>query len=443
VIMARCDVVVGKMSTIGARQQHVPRQPADFKLPHIPLGGFKGRQRGRSHVSVHCSGAMSDRTHLKLGDRTIIDSNFSAFAPNGPSAQAPQTHRFRPQPPKEDSIPFRGNHEAKQRGARHVASNMPGYTGHHRGLQQQYGATYGRSIAAAPTALLPAIRQNLHTPCSIPPRKYYLKGKESSSNDGVLMRNKVNIMLGDERFCDMSSQSTADFAGGRVIADEKPKPAEEDLRRMYAQAVTKVTDERLVEISEQLKEKIAQRSRAGGSGGMYVLRSAFKYFDRDGSGGLDYEELKDGLEMFGMQIEDHEILALMAKLDHDYEYEIQYEDFLDSLLSKNEFAERKSDLRNGVTAMLKRKNGGKPVTKQDQAMLKDLKAEVTELFHSLDTKNRGRLDRDQVEHLITEKLGIATSREQTQVLFLRMDKNHSGLIDVEEFWLFFQNYCIP
>ena len=82
---------------------------------------------------------------------------------------------------------------------------------------------------------------------------------------------------------------------------------------MYAQGCRKTTDERVTEIEEQLKAKIEQRSRAGGTGGVYVLRSAFKYFDTDQSGGLDIQELKNGLELFGMQIMEHELHALMAK----------------------------------------------------------------------------------------------------------------------------------
>jgi len=63
----------------------------------------------------------------------------------------------------------------------------------------------------------------------------------------------------------------------------------EQVKRMYAQGCRKTTDERVTQIEEQLKTKIEQRSRAGGTGGVYVLRSAFKYFDTDQSGGLDMQ----------------------------------------------------------------------------------------------------------------------------------------------------------
>ena len=47
--------------------------------------------------------------------------------------------------------------------------------------------------------------------------------------------------------------------------------------------------------------------------------------------GLDSEELKNGLEMFGMQIYDYEIIAIMARLDKEFEFEIQYQDFLEGV----------------------------------------------------------------------------------------------------------------
>jgi len=104
---------------------------------------------------------------------------------------------------------------------------------------------------------------------------------------------------------------------------------------MYAQGVRRTPEERVTEIEEQLKQKIEQRSRAGGTGGVYVLRSAFKYFDTDQSGGLDFWELKKGLELFGMQIMDHELHALMAKYDPEFNAEINYHAFLKGLMDSD------------------------------------------------------------------------------------------------------------
>jgi len=272
---------------------------------------------------------------------------------------------------------------------------------------------------------------------------YYLPDKESGGKSRYNPRNLVSVILGDERFCDMSSLTTEDFLGAKIQAAEKDKPDVRDIKRLYHQAVCKVTDERMEQITEMLKEKISQRSRSGGSGGVYVLRSAFKFFDKDGSGGLDSEELKNGLEMFGMQIYDYEIIAIMARLDKEFEFEIQYQDFLEGFLSKNEFSEAKAYLpRKYVYDSLVKRNNGFPVCTTDSLTVKRIRKEFEGYFEQADKDGRGRLNIEQVDELLASRYDVVQSDEHKHLSFLRMDKHQNDAVNVEEFWEWFQRFCL-
>jgi len=254
-----------------------------------------------------------------------------------------------------------------------------------------------------------------------------------------LRRNAVNIMLGDERLCDMTTQTTKDFSERRVVAEEQPKPDKRDLQRIYAQAVRRVSDERMAQIEEQLKEKIEQRSRSGGTGGVYVLRSAFKYFDVDQSGGLDFEELREGLRLFGMQIEEHEIYAMMARYDPDYENEINYVTFLEALMDNDFDVKKKKDLRKTFRSLLQ--NYVSKGASTEEAALQMMQTEVKALFNAADKQQTGHLEYSAIEKLMRVAFGLEIEPDQLRLIFMRMDKSLKGVIAFDGFWSFWLKMC--
>ena len=47
--------------------------------------------------------------------------------------------------------------------------------------------------------------------------------------------------------------------------------------------------------------------------GAFQLRNTFKYFDRDGSGGITYTETRYALQLMGLSFEETQVIALFAK----------------------------------------------------------------------------------------------------------------------------------
>ena len=100
----------------------------------------------------------------------------------------------------------------------------------------------------------------------------------------------------------------------------------EEVKNMYRYATSRVSQVRVSAMEAMLRQKINQRTKGGGfalrcvkmitiggSGSWWWFRRAFKFFDRDGSGGVSCDELRAGLRDFGLQYSDEEVCALMAR----------------------------------------------------------------------------------------------------------------------------------
>lgn len=100
------------------------------------------------------------------------------------------------------------------------------------------------------------------------------------------------------------------------------------VKEMYEYAQSRVNSQRVENMEQMLRQKLNQRTRGGG----FALRRAFTFFDRDGSGGVSTEELRQGLRDFGLQYSDEEVAALMAKFDKEYKNEVDYSNFVDHIM---------------------------------------------------------------------------------------------------------------
>mmetsp|Transcript_97480 Transcript_97480/g.179131 ORF Transcript_97480/g.179131 Transcript_97480/m.179131 type:complete len:80 (-) Transcript_97480:258-497(-) len=57
-------------------------------------------------------------------------------------------------------------------------------------------------------------------------------------------------------------------------------------------------------------------------------KEAFDHFDIDGSGSIDAEELKVGMQALGLEPNNHEIQKMISDVDNDGSGKIEYEEFL-------------------------------------------------------------------------------------------------------------------
>ncbi|KAK3239118.1 hypothetical protein CYMTET_50938, partial [Cymbomonas tetramitiformis] len=118
-----------------------------------------------------------------------------------------------------------------------------------------------------------------------------------------------------------------------------------------------------------LRDKLQAKSR----GGATQLRAAFKHFDRDGSGGVTYEEFQNVLEKFNIRLVRDDFDALMRKYDVNGDGLIDWAEFTDRLLppdyptkaydAKIQLADKLesqiTQLQSSLDSLDKRRNGGR------------------------------------------------------------------------------------
>jgi len=133
------------------------------------------------------------------------------------------------------------------------------------------------------------------------------------------LSNYSNVQLGDDRVSFKKSLSQDAYS----LDIEQEEPPEEkgnqgsyvqaknykQRREDYAEANDVVGLNKIHEMEQMMRDKLQQRTKTG----PFQLRKTFKYFDRDGSGGIDFSEFQRAMELMGFQFTEIQQLALFAR----------------------------------------------------------------------------------------------------------------------------------
>lgn len=123
------------------------------------------------------------------------------------------------------------------------------------------------------------------------------------------------VQLGDERVSFKKSLSQdayrLDFEEPEKSTTEAPTTTKSLKQRKedYAEANEVVGLNKIHEMEQMMRDKLQQRTKTG----PFQLRKTFKYFDRDGSGGIDFSEFQLAMELMGFQFTEIQQLALFAR----------------------------------------------------------------------------------------------------------------------------------
>ena len=112
---------------------------------------------------------------------------------------------------------------------------------------------------------------------------------------------------------------------GKVEKTRKETKAE------YAEAYSIVGIDKIHEMEQMMRDKLQQRTKTG----PFQLRKTFKYFDRDGSGGIDFFEFQRAMELMGFQFNDVQLLALFARYDDSCTGEVDYNEFVEKVMESD------------------------------------------------------------------------------------------------------------
>lgn len=130
------------------------------------------------------------------------------------------------------------------------------------------------------------------------------------------------------------------------------------------------------------------------------LKVSFDLFDRDGSGKINYSELKQVMLRFGHRLSDGELHELIRSVDVNHDNEIDFNEFCTLMEHK------------GVTY--------------------DPDAELKLAFNTIDKDGSGKISISELRDLM-DKTNQQVSDEDFNTLMKSIDRNGDGEIDFAEF----------
>jgi calmodulin len=261
--------------------------------------------------------------------------------------------------------------------------------------------------------------------------------------------NHSNVQFGDERVSFKKSMSQviyqlpAEIADKMKITDHPQKKSKKQRMQDYEEANSIVGPMKIQEMEQMMRDKLQQRTKTG----PFQLRKTFKYFDRDGSGGIDFSEFQRAMELMGFAFTDIQQLALFARYDESYSGEVDYSNFVQKVM-ESDFKGVSSVSKNALNALVSsaflHQQAGASLEGDDDSDLDDQeldnfrRAEVQKLFDIVDKDDSGLIDKEEMAHLLNS-LGKTLSKEEIDLGFTKLDVDSSGHIDFDEFYAWYKN----
>ena len=271
------------------------------------------------------------------------------------------------------------------------------------------------------------------------------------------LANYSCVQLGDDRISFKKSLSQDAY---RLDIEEpdsnKEETAEESLssaktlkqrKEDYAEANEVVGLSKIHEMEKMMRDKLQQRTKTG----PFQLRKTFKYFDRDGSGGIDFSEFQLAMELMGFQFTDLQQLALFARYDESCAGEIDYNDFVEKVMESDfkivkQSSAAKKNLDNMISSTFTRSSlwGATDGEEEEESDSDEgeieifRRREVKKMFDGVDTDGSEYIDKTEMSDLL-RRLGKDFSREQENEGFFAIDTDCSGHIEFSEFYSWFKS----
>jgi len=280
---------------------------------------------------------------------------------------------------------------------------------------------------------------------------YYkaLSGNEKPIQYQHGLGNYSNVQFGDDRVSFKKSMSQVMYQLPDEVADtltinECPqKKTKKQRMQDYDEANAVVGSLKIQEMEQMMRDKLQQRTKTG----PFQLRKTFKYFDRDGSGGIDFSEFQRAMELMGFAFTDLQQLALFARYDESCSGEVDYSEFVEKLM-ESDFNGVSSGSKKALSALvssafLHQQQGGQSLEGDDDSdideeELKEFRrTEVQKLFEIVDEDDSGFIEKDEMANLLCS-LGKPLPQEDIDDGFAKLDKDSSGRIDFDEFYSWYK-----
>jgi len=268
------------------------------------------------------------------------------------------------------------------------------------------------------------------------------------------LSNYSNVQFGDDRVVFNKSMSQVMYqlneeqANQMTIQDGPQKKSKKQRMQDYDEANAVVGPEKIQEMEQMMRDKLQQRTKTG----PFQLRKTFKYFDRDGSGGIDFSEFQRAMELMGFQFTDMQQLALFARYDESCSGEVDYHEFVEKVMESDfncvSNASKKALNTLVSSTFLNEEAGtGGPSSALEGDDDSDLdeneletfrRAEVRRLFNIVDRDASGLIDKEEMSQLLENLLKKQLPQEDINAGFAKVDTDSSGHICFEEFYAWYK-----
>lgn len=259
--------------------------------------------------------------------------------------------------------------------------------------------------------------------------------------------NYSNVQFGDERVSFKKSMSQVVYQIPDEVADtmrsnNPQKKSKVQRMQDYEEANSVVGPSKIEEMEQMMRDKLQQRTKTG----PFQLRRTFKYFDRDGSGGIDFSEFQRAMELMGFAFTDLQQLALFARYDESCSGEVDYSNFVQKVMEtdfKGVSGVSKKALGALVSSTFSHQQGGTSLDGDDDSDIDEeelelfRRTEVQKLYDVIDDDGSGLIDKEEMICLLNS-LGKMIPQDEIDRGFARLDKDSSGHIDFDEFYAWYQ-----
>jgi len=314
---------------------------------------------------------------------------------------------------------------------------ISGYNGHIPGVRTMtYGRNFPRNVKDGPKKIVPEF-VDPEEMC-VHPNQYYPPGTETNyaRERRCNVRNRGSIVIGDDRIDNLNTSYLEFYED---LRDEKPKsqmmvhieslPVDR-LDQLYKNAERKIGKPMIDKWEGAMRDKVTMYT----SGGPGAIRRQFKYFDRDASGSVDFDEFKFALDTFGMNLNEDQLLAFFGRYDCDRTTEIGYKSFINQLLDEGSMYKNvQANMAANIAASIL---GGEEdpdrveLTEEEKIAQKPM---IEKMFHELDADGSGLLDMDEIKQLCQD-LGLNLTEEEYGMVMAKIDEDNSGECDFDEFF---------
>ena len=182
----------------------------------------------------------------------------------------------------------------------------------------------------------------------------------------------------------------------------------------------------------------------------FNFEDIFRIFESDGKGYIEPEDLKQGLQLLGLNPSDFDIKLLMKRFDLNYQNLLSYTDFFDMVVSFEKKTRNSVQIRPPNSCcpckspdvfecdtLICIKNLFKFIIEceneinQRRTGFDSLRSKYSEVVKFLDYSKRGVINRSDLKLYLTQFNKFTTSKE-CDLLFIRLDRTRSGEVGINE-----------